>query len=63
MASLFEAERADSNRLLRAYRRALASCAPFRRNLGTREKWVLPQFPCGSRGALWRDGDRSSDIG
>jgi hypothetical protein len=23
---------------------------------------VLPQFPCRSGGALWRDGDRSSDI-
>jgi hypothetical protein len=23
---------------------------------------VLPQFPCRSRGALWRDVDRSSDI-
>jgi hypothetical protein len=23
---------------------------------------VLPQFPCRSGGALWRDGDCSSDI-
>jgi|SRR5471030_268216 hypothetical protein len=23
---------------------------------------VLPQFPCRSRGTLWRDGDRGSDI-
>ena len=31
-------------------------------NFGAREKLVLPQFPCRSRGALGREGDCASDI-
>ena len=29
---------------------------------GAREKWVLPQFPCRSRGALGREDDWASGI-
>jgi hypothetical protein len=34
----------------------------YQQLFGTREKWILPQFPCRSRGALWRDNDDGSDV-